>query len=144
MVWQMFDSHEIFTKWNVNQEWCAIHKQYIWHESYKLTSLKKSPRYINIIYRHPIRILEHCLAPGIKKVCIKHGVSLSNVRSSNRSVLYHVVSCHGFEVSLRWMYNYSLAFSSKFFCGNIFLGEPFKLSQKVCTKSMSWDFLALV
>ena len=51
---------------------------------------------------------------------------VSDVRVSNRAVLDHVVSHHGFEVSIRITTNHFLGVVIKFGCGDIFLGETFK------------------
>ena len=64
----------------------------------------------------------HCIDPGTRKVCTKHGVIVSDIRVSNMAFLDHVVAHHGFEVSLRCTINNSLGFVIKFIYGDLFLG----------------------
>ena len=41
----------------------------------------------------------------------------------SKEFLDHVVSHHGFEVSIIWMTNHSQVFASEFGCKDIFLGK---------------------
>ena len=52
---------------------------------------------------------------------------ISEVRGDHKSVLDHVVDNHGSKVSLIWMANNYLDFTSKFGRDNLFLGEPLKI-----------------
>ena len=52
---------------------------------------------------------------------------ISDVSSGNGLVLGRFVAHHGLEISLRWMTNNSLGFTSKLGGGNFFLEETFKV-----------------
>ena len=70
--------------------------------------------------------MSNCLTPDARKVRYKNGVRISDISSSEREFLDNVVSRHGIKISLIWIANCSLGFSSKFGGTNYFLGEPFK------------------
>ena len=71
--------------------------------------------------------MSHCLVIGISKVWTKHCVRIIDIRSVNGSVLDHVISHHGFKVSLIWMSNNFLGLASNFGRAIFFLVENFKI-----------------
>ena len=100
-------------------QYCAINK-IIWHS--------------NIFHQHPIHIPLHCFPPGTRKVGSKNSVNISDISSSDRAALNHVVANYGLEIYLIRMANHSLGFVSEFVSSNLFLGEYFKVSANILHK----------
>ena len=72
-----------------------------------------------------------CLPPITSNVWNKNGVIVSDVIISNKEVLDHFFSHHGFEISLIFIANNYLVLARELGGGDLFIGETLKVPPEI-------------